>query len=108
MVLDWGAPSRKSPKSYPVPASGLPDSSNALVTSPLKLYEYLAMGVPVVAPRLDPLEGIPGVRLAESREEFLACVKEVVEGEFPRKDVEVFIQDNNWQVRIDELLSYLE
>lgn len=30
-------------------------------TSPLKVYEYLAMGLPVVGPAVEPLLGIPGV-----------------------------------------------
>ena len=43
-------------------------------TSPLKLYEYLAMHTPVVAPELNPLKGIPGVRLAASAEEFIDII----------------------------------
>jgi len=75
-------------------------------TSPLKLYEYLAMYTPVVAPKLDPLEGIPGILLAEGKEEFLTFVKKAVDGEFPRSEVEDFVQENNWQARLKRLLEY--
>ena len=76
-------------------------------TSPLKLYEYLAMNTPVVAPKLDPLEEIPGVYLAEGQEEFLDLVQQVVESELPVDQVEAFIQENNWQARVRKLLSYI-
>jgi glycosyltransferase involved in cell wall biosynthesis len=33
-------------------------------TSPLKVYEYLAMGLPVVGPDTEPLRGLEGVRTA--------------------------------------------
>ena len=39
-------------------------------TSPLKVYEYLAMRLPVVAPALEPLRDMPGVFSANSREEY--------------------------------------
>ncbi len=77
-------------------------------TSPLKLYEYLATHTPVVAPELNPLRGIPGVRLAKSTEEFIDIVLEVAEGSFPTAEVEAFIQENNWQTRVKELLSFIE
>jgi len=76
-------------------------------TSPLKLYEYLAMYTPVVAPKLDPLEGIPGVLLAEGKEEFLTFVKKAVDGEFPRSEVEDFVQENNWQARVRILREFI-
>ena len=76
-------------------------------TSPLKLYEYLAMNTPVVAPKLDPLEEIPGVYLAEGQEEFLDLVQQVVESELPVDQVEAFIQENNWQARVRILNDFV-
>jgi cellulose synthase/poly-beta-1,6-N-acetylglucosamine synthase-like glycosyltransferase len=77
-------------------------------TSPLKLYEYLAMQRPVVAPRLAPLEGIPGVYLSNSREEFVAAVGTVRESVFPVGEVAAFISENNWGARVDKLLGIIE
>ena len=77
-------------------------------TSPLKLYEYLATHTPVVAPELNPLRGIPGVRLAKSTEEFIDIVLEVAEGSFPTAEVEAFIQENNWQARVRELIAFMK
>ncbi len=41
-------------------------------TSPLKVYESLAMRKPVVAPCASPLEGMPFVLLSRDGEDFLA------------------------------------
>lgn len=42
---------------------------------PKKLYEYLAVGLPVVATPLPALRGLPHVRLATNAEEFVAAVE---------------------------------
>jgi len=33
-------------------------------------------------------------------------VKKAVDGEFPRSEVEDFVQENNWQARLKRLLEY--
>lgn len=77
-------------------------------TSPLKLYEYLAMHKPVVTPELKPLRGIPGVYQAEDEENFIRLVDEVCREDFPKAEVEDFIQRNTWPSRVGKLLDYLK
>ncbi len=77
-------------------------------TSPLKVYEFLALGVPVVAPDLEPLRGIPGVWLAGDSEEFLTLTGEVGVEDLPEEEVRAFIQENDWQTRVGQLLEYAE
>jgi GT2 family glycosyltransferase len=79
-----------------------------LTTSPLKLYEYLSMRKPVVAPDLPPLRGVPGVFVSEDRQAFLDNLRRVRHLEVSRRDVDRFVRDNSWQVRIDLLLDQLE
>lgn len=74
-------------------------------TSPLKVYEYLAMGRPVVAPALGPLQDIPGVFLARDREHFVELIAEVRESTLPRDEMAAFVEHNSWQQRIDQILS---
>jgi hypothetical protein len=76
-------------------------------TSPLKVYEYLAMRKPVVAPAIQPLRDLPGVFLAQNRAEFVAMVGALRQTTVPEADVAVFIEQNNWQARVDALLSFL-
>lgn len=72
-------------------------------TSPLKLYEYLAMRKPVVAPDLAPLHEIPGVFLTPDAETFIAKVGEVRQVVLPEAELAGFIAANNWQARVNEL-----
>lgn len=76
-------------------------------TSPLKVYEYLAMGIPVVAPSLEPLRDMPGVFTCNSREEFSRLAGSVSRYQLDAGTLTGFIQRNNWTARLDELLGYL-
>jgi GT2 family glycosyltransferase len=77
-------------------------------TSPLKMYEYLAMHLPVVAPDLEHLRGIPGVLLARDADEFVACVGQAREMEFPLPRVNRFVAENNWQARVNQLVQSVD
>ncbi len=83
-------------------------SSITQATSPLKLYEYLAMHKPVVAPDLHPLQDIPGVFLAKTEGEFIHFIEKALTSPFPKDEVQLFIEDNNWQARVDTLLEYID
>ncbi len=77
-------------------------------TSPLKVYEYLAMRLPVIAPSLEPLRGMPGVFLCDSREEFLKLAGSVTRSQLDEKELSEFIHLNTWSKRVEELLGYLD
>ncbi|MEM4202777.1 MAG: glycosyltransferase [Candidatus Methanomethylicaceae archaeon] len=74
-----------------------------VATSPLKIYEYLTMRRPVVAPDLPPLRGIPGVWLAQDVEDFVRLISVVRNVPYPYKEVDKFISENNWEARIRQL-----
>lgn len=76
-------------------------------TSPLKVYEYLAMRVPVVGPDLPPLSDLPGVWLAEDRQAFVNLAGRVGRTDFPGQEAAEFIRENNWRTRVEDLLSYV-
>ncbi len=76
-------------------------------TSPLKVYEYLAMHKPVVAPDIQPLRGLPGVYPATDAAEFVALVGRVRQIELPVGEMDAFVRQNNWQSRVDALLELL-
>ncbi len=77
-------------------------------TSPLKVYEFLSMQIPVVAPLIDPLQGIPGVFLASTSDKFVQEVGRVKDIELPESELIDFIQNNNWQSRIDQLVKLIK
>lgn len=77
-------------------------------TSPLKVYEYLAMRRPVVAPALEPLREMPAVFLANDADEFMAKLTEARRTPFPETEVASFIDENNWRARVGFLLAQVE
>lgn len=91
----------------------LPWKSNQVTqaTSPLKIYEYLAMGLPVVAPELEPLKGLPGVVLEPTLDAFGRAVAGLAHQRIADSDRQAmadFAKDNSWQRRIDSLLTWAD
>ncbi|MFA5951865.1 MAG: glycosyltransferase [Hyphomicrobium sp.] len=72
--------------------------------NPLKVYEYVAMALPVVATQMIELAGIPGVTIATTTGEFIEALKRRSSEEAPVKDMDRFTKLNNWDSRIDHLL----
>ena len=88
----------------------LPHRRNALTEamSPLKLFEYLAAGLPVAATDLPPIRRIdhPRVVLAAPGGDFTdACRRALELGRAPDSERLRFIEANSWQVRHDQLLD---
>jgi glycosyltransferase involved in cell wall biosynthesis len=73
------------------------DTTHAV--SPLKVYEYLASGVPVAAPPLRSLEGLDGVHTDDV---LVAAVQTVLEGTPP--DRHAALDEQSWDARIEALL----
>ena len=70
--------------------------------SPLKVFEYLAMKVPVASPPLEPLRGLPGVFLDE---DLVAAVGAARDGERP--DPESIVAAHSWTARVATLFELL-
>ncbi|MCS7313023.1 MAG: glycosyltransferase, partial [Acidobacteria bacterium] len=77
-------------------------------TSPLKVYEYVAMGKPVVAPDLPTLVDIPLVLRARDRSAFIACIEQARSLSISEAELEDFIARHNWTARISTLLQLLQ
>jgi len=77
-------------------------------TSPLKVYEYVAMRVPVVAPDLRPLRDMPGVFTTSDSSSFIKKVGEISTITLPEDVLEEFDRNNSWEARLDLLLSKLD
>jgi polysaccharide pyruvyl transferase CsaB len=74
-------------------------------TSPLKVYEYLAMRRPVVAPDLETLAGIPGVLRSRDGQAFVADAGRAREARVDHATVSAFVRDNCWPARLRTLLE---
>ncbi len=74
-------------------------------TSPLKLYEYLAMHVPVVVPNLPHLRNIPSVYPAKDREEFIRNIKVAAFEPKDEASIDEFLSKNSWETRVSQLIQ---
>lgn len=74
---------------------------------PIKCWEMMAAGVPVVATDLPALRGRPGVVTASSEEEFLRFCEAVAEKGLGQAGQE-FAKLNTWDRRAEEALKHIE
>ncbi len=72
-------------------------------TSPLKVYEYLAMGLPVVAPDLEALPQHRLVLRAGDAEGFIVALAQASALRTHPSETAAFRLDHGWQERVDEL-----
>ena len=79
--------------------------------SPIKFYEYLAAGLPIVASRLPDLEPLRSYAyLVEDREEFARALQEAVaeEGDEKRRSRMLESGKHSWEARCEQLDSILD
>ena len=77
---------------------------------PMKVYEYLAAGLPVVATGLPALAGVNGVELVEGAEDALAAVQRALGDDSPerRRARSEAVRDRSWATRLAEIGAALE
>ena len=79
--------------------------------NPLKLMEYLALGLPVLATRLPELESIAGpIHLAVNFDEFRSGLAKILAGDAKAIAAEAVqvARENTWDARVEQLSEFLE
>ena len=72
--------------------------------NPIKLYEYYATGLPVLATHLPELHSVPLINLARSPQEFSSILKKLLkETDLEQKKRKEFAKRNNWHIRACEI-----
>lgn len=86
------------------------DNEITRVVNPLKMYEYSAAGIPVIARRTRELEHHASLLyLADDREGFVASIhRALTEDNPPRRQARrQFANQNTWEVRVRDLIAHL-
>ncbi|OAE41224.1 glycosyltransferase [Brucella intermedia] len=73
--------------------------------SPIKVFEYLFAGKPVVATRLPEILDYPGVKIANTSEQFAAFCGSLSPRDGDRALTEKFISENSWFARLDKIMN---
>lgn len=77
--------------------------------NPLKLYEYMACGLPVIASRWEELINLNSPALLySSTEEFLELITGISEQKVNRESYIAYARKFDWSQKIKELLHYLD
>lgn len=73
--------------------------------SPIKVFEYLFVGKPVVSTRLPEIVNYPGVHIADSMEQFAELCRDVHQTKELGQDNDRFIARNSWFFRLDQIVG---
>ncbi|MEQ9503860.1 MAG: methyltransferase [Deltaproteobacteria bacterium] len=77
----------------------------AEAVDPIKIYEYFALGLPVVSFRMPQIDDYPHTRTVESVPEFVRALDAAVEEPVDAERLAKFIADNTWAHRLDQLMG---
>ena len=81
-----------------------------VATNPIKMYEYLASGKPVVSTDLPEARGVPGVYIGKTRDEFLSQIDRILKGAetFDKEKVNIWLARHTWEERFNEISRILK
>jgi hypothetical protein len=79
-----------------------------LSRDPLKVYEYLACGKPVVTTDLEQLEGMPYVLRSRDAADFLANVECAAKMQIDHAALDRYLDQQTWGRRVDELIAAVD
>jgi hypothetical protein len=87
----------------------IPWKSNEIsrATSPLKVYEYLAMHKPVVVPDLPLLADLPYVFRSVDQEGFLQNIDRARNIQVGGEALDRFLVQNSWQTRVSQIVDII-
>jgi glycosyltransferase involved in cell wall biosynthesis len=76
--------------------------------NPLKMYEYMACGLPVVAVAWDELQHLQSpARLCDTTEEFIRAIADAVSQPYDRNSSVRFAREHDWSASYRMLQEYL-
>ncbi len=89
---------------FDVALAPFPDNDFTRGRDPIKVYEYLAAHMPVVASYAPQLETLPYVYGAHSAEEFEKAIQRAASTRLDTRAIDQFLTQQSWAVRAEALL----
>ena len=75
---------------------------------PIKIYEYLALDLPVVSFSMPQIENYPNTLIANNVEEFCESIDEFIRHKPNFKFAKKWLKNNTWASRVDEYDKLIE
>ncbi|UYG06026.1 glycosyltransferase [Halomonas sp. M4R1S46] len=75
---------------------------------PIKIYEYLAFGLPVVSFIMPQIDSYPYTTTVKTVDEFCAALRKASEQVPDKSRMDEFLSRNTWEVRADQLIELIE
>ncbi len=82
-----------------------------LGTSPVKLFEYMAMGLPIVTTPMPECKLYKSVFIADNAEDFSAKLKEAIKAKNDAKYQKILAQEaaeNTWEMRVNDMIDIIK
>ena len=80
-----------------------------IAANPIKAYEYLAAGKPVVSTDLPEVRNMPGVQIGTTHTKFLEQVEKALKepAAHPQEDVSKWLENQTWERRFEQIQKKL-
>lgn len=90
---------------FDVALAPFPDNAFSRGRDPIKVYEYLAAHLPVVASYAPQLRTMPGVFVADSPQGFVEQILVAAQTRIDVNAVDIFLAQHTWDARAEEFLN---
>ena len=74
---------------------------------PIKIYEYLALGLPVVSFYMPQIKDYPNTKLVNTVDEFVNELDIVIKNNTNQTTVNQWLEQNTWQDRVNQYLELM-
>lgn len=74
---------------------------------PIKIYEYLALGLPVVSFFMPQIKNYPNTRLANSVDEFANELDLALKENTNNIEIDKWLEENTWKERVDQYREFM-
>lgn len=79
-------------------------SNLAKAVDPIKIYEYLFMGLPVIVSGIEHMKNYPRTFVIEKADEFVSVVEDIVKDN-KQENIDKFLEASTWEARFSKFLD---